>query len=382
MLGVGLANPIVPLFAESFRVSYTLVGFAVGAYGLARLVFEIPAGSWADRFGRRPLLNIGLLMFTISGIIAYFAGDIGTLSVARFVQGVGAGLYITPALAVLGDIAPRDQIGRYTSLYFASDFLGFAIGPAIGGYVGELAGFRSAFFLLAVLSGIAFLLSYLLISESGIHVSSEDSFEIKQLPRAMLDPKILLLGCTAVSSFFIASGIRNTAVPLIGQSQGLPTSQIGLVLTVGAFVNACVLISGRRIIDALGRVQVLFIAFLSTGLVLLFFPLAVGFLALTAMTGIISLTTSLIPPTQSAIVIDIANPERRALSFGLFRTFGDAGILVGPVVVGYLSDQYGFAAPFYVAFVLCAATLLVVLELRKFEINDNKQLSHAKTLST
>lgn len=360
MLGVGLSIPVVPLYAATFQVSYTLVGFAVGALGLARVVFELPAGIWADRFGRRPMLNLGLLMFTVSGFMAFFASDIIVLSVARFVQGVGMGLYITPSLALLGDIAPKGEIAKYFATYFAYDYLGSSIGPAIGGVVSQYAGFRSAFLLLAIMSGAALILTYGMIIETGIKRESRHKSEIRQLFKSARDWRLLLIACTAATSFFLSSGIQNTAMPLLGKYQGLSVVDIGLILSAASFVNSAAIALGKNLIDRLGGTRLLLISFFSTAMLLALFPMAFGFLSLALMTGLVSLSMSLVPSTQSALVIDIANPDHRAFSLSLCRTWGDGSLLIGPVLVGYLSDIYGFSAPFYAATIICLATLLPI----------------------
>lgn len=358
MLGVGIANPVVPLFAATFPVSYTVVGFAVGIFGLARIAFEIPAGIWADRFGRRPMLNFGLLLFTVSGFTAFLASNIVVLSIARFIQGIGMGLYITPALALLGDIAPQEKVAKYFTTYFVYDYLGSAIGPALGGFASQYAGFKAAFLLLAGISGAALLLTYLMISETSLGGESAHFQEIIQSFKSTRDWRLLLVGCTAAASFFLSSGIQNTAMPLLGKYQGLSVGEIGLILSAAAFVNAFAIFVGKGLIDRLGGPKLLIISFSSTALVLAFFPMAFGFLALTLMTAFVSITMSLVPSTQSAMATDIAHPAHRAFTFSLYRTFGDGSLLVGPVFIGFLSDLYGFSAPFYAAAIICLVTLL------------------------
>lgn len=364
MLGVGIANPVVPLYAATFQVSYTLVGFAVGAFGLARVAFEIPAGIWADRLGRRPMLNFGLLMFTLSGFIAFLSSDIVVLSISRFIQGVGMGLYITPSLALLGDVAPEGHRARYFSIYFIYDYLGSAIGPATGGFVSEYAGFKSAFLLLAIISAGALLLTYLMITEAKTTRRSSQPSEIRQLFRSARDWRLMLVGCTAATSFFLSSGIQNTAMPLLGKYQGLTVADIGVILSIAAFVNSLAIVVGKSLIDRLGGGRLLLISFFLTAIVLALFPRAFGFVALTAMTALLSITMSLVPSTQSAVATDIAHPHHRAFSFSLYRTFGDGSLLVGPVFIGFLSDLYGFPAPFYAAAVICLVTLLPAWGLR------------------
>lgn len=290
-----------------------------------------------------------------------------TFSIVRFIQGIASSFYIAPALAMLSDIAPDDKRGKFSSIYFGSDFLGYGIGPIVGGLISERGGLRSAFLLLSLLCGLALILSRLMINETRSMSHGDSSHHSVRVSSALRDPKILFVGCTAFSALFIASGIRNTAIPLVGQLQGLGVSEIGIVLAIGSLVNAFVLVGGQDFVDKLGRRYVLMMAFASTAIVVSLFPLALGFLALALMTGMMNLTTSLITPAQSAIVMDAAHPRQKAISFGIFRTFADAGVLVGPIVVGYLADASGFAFPFYAAAALCVLTLVLAYVVRTID---------------
>jgi multidrug resistance protein len=362
-LVVGLVNPLVPLYATTFNVSFTLVGFAVGIFGVSRLLFEIPAGVWGDKYGRRIILTLALFVFTISAIITYLASDIVTLAIARFIQGIGISLYTGPSLALLGDIAPREKRAKYIGTFYSYDWLGTAIGPAIGGYISQYAGFRPAFLVVAIVSGAALFLTYLMIPETRIE-GKFSSFKFGELFKSARDWRLLLLCCIGTPSFFLAAGIRYTAVPLMGKSQGVSLGDIGIILSVALIINSLANMVGRDVIDRVGASRLLLISFSSVAVFLALFPMAFGFLALTIMTSLVTLSLSLVPLIYTHLVIEMAAPENRGLYFSIFRIFGDGGTLVGPVLVGFLSDLYGLSSSFYVSGLICFATIIPVWGLR------------------
>ncbi len=166
MLGVGIVSPVLPLYARAFDVPYTTVGFVVSAFGIARLLFDLPAGSLTDRYGRKPLIVIGLGIFAGAGLIAAFATNIYHLILSRFFQGVGAALFTTTAMVLVGDIAPPEQRGKYLAYYQGTFFLGSAAGPAFGGLLLDLGGFHTPFFALSALAALAAVYSHFSIQES------------------------------------------------------------------------------------------------------------------------------------------------------------------------------------------------------------------------
>src|SRR5208282_4665813 len=117
------------------------------------------------------------------------ASDIMTLAIARFIQGIAISLYTGPSLALLGDIAPREKRAKYIGTFYSYDWLGTAFGPVIGGYVSQYAGFRPAFLVVAIVSGAALFLTYLMIPETRI-IDQYTSFKFGALLKSTRDWKL------------------------------------------------------------------------------------------------------------------------------------------------------------------------------------------------
>ena len=83
MLGLSIVSPILPDYAESFQVSYTLVGFAISSFAIARMLLEVPAGFLSRRYDKRMIMIFGLIVIVISSIIAGLASDHSVLLYAE-----------------------------------------------------------------------------------------------------------------------------------------------------------------------------------------------------------------------------------------------------------------------------------------------------------
>ena len=91
MLGMFLMLPVLALYAHTLPdYSPEMLGLAMGAYGLTQAVLQIPFGRWSDRFGRKPLITIGLLFYALGSVLGMFAHTTWLLVLARGVQGAGA----------------------------------------------------------------------------------------------------------------------------------------------------------------------------------------------------------------------------------------------------------------------------------------------------
>ncbi|MCX8191799.1 MAG: MFS transporter, partial [Nitrososphaerales archaeon] len=211
MLGVGIISPILPIYAESFNVPYFIAGFVISAFGLARLVSDVPMGSFADRFGRKRMMLMGTIFFTISASIAAYSTDIYQLIFSRLIQGIGAAMLTTSAMAYIGDIAPVNERGLYMSFFQGSFFLGVAAGPAVGGFIVELGGLRAPFITLSILAFIATIFTQFTVHEC-IQVDREErKFHVhfNEIMNMLRDKNLLVLYGGSIVSFTMVGGLRN-----------------------------------------------------------------------------------------------------------------------------------------------------------------------------
>lgn len=145
ILGISIISPVLPQYALSFSISVALVGWAVSAFALARVVIDIPAGFLADRFGRKRNMIFGLVLIILSSIAAGTATNYGWLISARIVEGIGSALYVTSATTWVALVATGESRGRYMSLYSGLIFAGTAFGPTIGGFTAAHFGLNAPF---------------------------------------------------------------------------------------------------------------------------------------------------------------------------------------------------------------------------------------------
>lgn len=356
MLGVGIIGPILPLYAEHFGASYFLVGMVVSSFGLARLFADLPAGSLADTLGRRPLMLAGLGILSAGALVAAFASNVYHLMLARLVQGAGSAFFATSAMALLVDIAPRSQQGRYMSYYQGSFFLGTAVGPSIGGFL-AVWGLRAPFFALACLS---------LVSAVFVHIKIAETLERQGQPRSSLlesgnllrevlgNREVWVVGFAAVVLFILNSGVRMTAIPLYGANvANLSPVEIGAILSFAAFSGLITLTWSGSMIDKVGTKPLLVAGFLMAAASSFAFIFSAEFFVISAVALVFGMATGIVNLAQASAVVKVAHPKHAGLSVGVYRVFCDIGIISGPVVIGVVADYRGLHEPFLVAAVLC-----------------------------
>lgn len=193
MLGMFMIFPVFSLYALNLHgATPALVGMALGIYGLSQGILQIPYGKLSDRFGRRPLMAIGLALFVVGSAIAALADSITWMIVGRAVQGMGAISAVTLAYAT--DIVPAAKRGTVMAIIGGSIGMAFVlsliIGPVISGWIGV----SGLFWLIAILALLG-LLSVGLLPNTD---------ERNRIPNANIDRPALWQASFAV---FILHGI-------------------------------------------------------------------------------------------------------------------------------------------------------------------------------
>src|SRR5947199_3539196 len=164
-IGFGAMVPALPLYAQSFGVSASAVGFAVAVYGFARFAIIVPGGQLSDRLGRRPMLAIGGLLSAAGSFWCAEAHSFTEFNVARLVAGAGAGIILNTGQIVLADISSPNRRGRNIATYQAAFLFGFGVGPFPGGLLAGAYGLAAPFLMTGVASLLTTAIAWFLVSE-------------------------------------------------------------------------------------------------------------------------------------------------------------------------------------------------------------------------
>jgi MFS family permease len=162
MLGLFLLLPVMALYAADLPgATPWLAGLAVGAYGLTQAVLQIPFGAASDRYGRRPIITLGLVLYAVGSVFGALAGSIWTVIAARMVQGAGA--VTGPISALLADLTRTEVRTRAMALIGISIGLSFVVSLVGAPLLQAAIGVRGIFWVMAGLAVLALLLLWLVV---------------------------------------------------------------------------------------------------------------------------------------------------------------------------------------------------------------------------
>lgn len=158
-----VVNVGLPTIEASFQVGSADLQWVINAYLLPASALLLFGGGAGDRFGRRRILILGMLLFAASSLLCALAPTLSWLLIGRVLQGTGAALLLPNSLAILGESFSDDARGRAIGIWAAAGAIMGAVGPVLGGWLIDLTGWRAIFLinLPLALAAIALALAYI-----------------------------------------------------------------------------------------------------------------------------------------------------------------------------------------------------------------------------
>ena len=349
MLGLFMIFPVFSLYANELAgANKTLVGIALGIYGLSQGLLQIPCGWLSDRYGRKPVIAGGLALFTAGSLLAACASSIEMMIAARAVQGMGA--IAAVALAYATDITPPDKLGKTMTILGASIGIAFVLslilGPLLAGWVGV-----AGLFLIIALMAAAALVAGLRLPDATYPVTRRDEYQRKPIYQAAAT--IFTLHAIFTATFLVlpplivANGIDKTHHWWLY----LPANLIALLamrpknrphpLTFG--VNYLILATGAALL-----------AVPITSTAWLLFALSVYFIAFYRL--------------ESGLphwVAQNAAPDSRGKAMGIYSSAQFIGSFIGGAVGGRIWQAQSPATVLIALALASAAAALVLLKMGK-----------------
>lgn len=351
LLGFGIVIPLLPLYAESFDASPTMIGALFASYSLAQFVFSPIWGRVSDRVGRRPVLLVTIAGSMVGSLILGLAGSIVGLFVGRIVDGA-SGASVGVARAVAADVAEPSERPRLMGLLGAAFGLGFVIGPVIGA-VSVVAGPSVPYFVAAGLSLVNLIIGIVRLPETRDVGAAESPPRGRPVRLVLIFVLVSFVAITAFSAFEATFPLLADRRLALDEGQiALVFAAIGLVLV--ATQAGLVGVLGRRLHDV--TVIRIGLAANIVGFVLLAVaeswpPLAIGL-------GALAVGQGLVTPALSSAIAAATTPGTSGVALGYQQSAGGLARVFGPLLGGWLF-AFGISWPYWVTAAIAAAAVTI-----------------------
>ncbi|WFE31456.1 MFS transporter [Micromonospora sp. WMMD975] len=348
--GIAVVDPILPAIGEAIGVTAWQVELLFTAYIAVMAVGMIPATLASGKFGFKPVLITGVSVVGLAAILASFSNDIVQLSVLRGVWGLGNAMFFATAMVVLVNLAnDREWV---VGLFETALGLGFAVGPLIGGLLGEVS-WRLPFFVCGVFMVLALAVASRKLREP---TNKQAPVRVGQIFATYRKPAFITL-CVVTAAynfvFFVVLGYTPLFLHLDVIPLGLAFTGWGLGLAAG------ILLIGHRLAHRIGAVQTVGVAILGLLLCMVLFATSTG----TAMALVVLVVAGLFMGLANANLTDLAlglGSADRRVATGAFNLVRWGAAAPAPIISGKLAE-HGLALPFWVGFGVLAVGVLVYL---------------------
>ena len=343
-VGFGLIIPAIPIFAKTFGVSNTLIGLIVSSFAIMRFVSGLFSGKLVDRFGERVVLGFGLFMVSIFTLLAGLAQSYEQLLIFRTAGGLGSSMFSVSAGALILRVVSDNQRGRAQSLYNGGFIAGGVAGPAFGGALIALSP-RAPFFIYSGLLIAAGTVSLIYLHESRLGAkqvveSDERAMTIREA--LQIKPYLYSLFLSFVGSW-VLFGMRSSILPLfVVEDLGASASIVGLSFTIALVAQGAVMVRAGKYSDKNGRKPIILVGYSVVMLSLALLILSTNIYFYMAAMIVMGFGAGF-AASAGAIVGDVIKGKSGKV-YAFWQMSGDAGMMVGPVLLGFVSDFFSYRA--------------------------------------
>jgi MFS family permease len=338
MLGLFLILPVFAVHARGMPGgdNTMLVGMAFGAYGLTQAFLQIPFGAASDRFGRKPVIVFGLLLFVVGSVVAALAADVQTVIVGRVLQGAGA---ISAAVTALAADLTRDQHRTKVMAMIGSSIgLVFALSMVAAPLLYALIGMSGLFWLTAVLA-VAAIFTIVFIVPAAPPVPRA----VGRFSEVLGDGQLMRLNF-GVFALHLMQTAMWVLVPAGLVRAGLPVVEHWKVYLPAVLLSFAVMVPAIIMAEKKGRMKQIFnsaIALLLVVQVGLYFEGSAGMWPLAILLTLFFVAFNVLEATQPSWISKIAPPHAKGTALGIYNTLQSVGVFLGGALGGWLAQNVG-----------------------------------------
>lgn len=333
LLGIFLILPVFSIYAEKYPGSnLAMAGVAFGIYALVQSVLQIPYGWASDRFGRKPVLVVGIVLFTVGSVLCGMADTINELIFARIVQGAGA--ITSVAVASLGDITRPGVRAQSFTIVGISVGVSFLVAIVLGPYLAGRIGFSSLFYILAALGALSILITLMFFPEIQKEASPQEKTGILKLMAGLEMRKLL------VSALILAMSVNLFVFiyPLTWTALGVTEAELWRVYLIALLPAALLAYPYVRHAERKGSLGITTkVGWAFIALSFLAYPAGARIMWIMYGVGILyfaghTLMQSLLPTFLTQRV----GQEQRGATTGVYNLMSFFGSSIGGMSAGYL----------------------------------------------
>ncbi len=373
--------PAIPVFAKSFGVNNAAIGLMVSAFAITRFASGLISGTMVDKFGERKVFSTGVFMVSLFTFLAGVAQNYEQLLFFRAAGGLGSSMFSVAASSVILRSVSDDQRGHAQSVYQGSFIVGGMAGPAIGGLLSVIS-LRAPFFVYSILLFISGLVAlFFLKGDSiGAKVKNDSDAPATTIREALAMPAYRIALVLAFIGTWVFFGMRASILPVfVTEELDSTTAVVGYGFAISAIVQGAILLKAGRFSDEKGRraASIIGANIVFVGVLLLTFAVNAWMFILSMI--ILGFGGAFLSTTPASMVGDIIKGKGGKV-IAIFQMAGDAGMIFGPIIIGWISDVYSYRTAFGASAVIFLFAMVLVYRIPETRNVEGPQVKNLKPL--
>lgn len=363
----------LPAYAAQVGVGMAMIGLLIAAYDAAEVVAKPVFGAIADRRGMKQTMLAGIAVFVLASG-AYLWVDPRLLLLIRFLQGVGAAALSAVSLALVAAYAVERR-GRAYGIYNMIKGWGYVVSPILGGAIVLKSNFSMIFVAAAAIGVLAFVLSLLLPkpkAEIKTGLDDDDSIGLSGLVTAVRQSSLWPWYVVSVVNMFFV-GILFGFLPVRVYALGYSPFINGVLLTAVSASYLLVQPLAGGLADRVSPALTIRVGLFLAGASIISTPFLTGW-ALFAVSILAGIGVGTVWTNTDALVSQQAQAGKLGATMGVAGTFKEVGDMLGPLLIGIVSQAFGLTVGFVACGVLglLALGLITSRKVARHKITENR----------
>ncbi|MBO1927502.1 MFS transporter [Thiomicrorhabdus sp. 6S2-11] len=368
MLGLFMIFPVFALFAEQefADITGTQIGIAIGIYGLTQALLQIPFGYYSDKFGRKPLIIVGMLIFMLGSLVCAMADSIEMMILGRALQGMGAVAAVL--MASVADLVREQYRLRAMSIVGMTIGLSFTLSLVAGPLLDSWIGVRGIFWVIAGLSMIGILLVlFALPTIEKQEFQREAQTDFSQFGEILRHPQLLRLDLGVFVLHAILTAMFVVMPLILRDSAGLPAVEHWHIYLPVMLLSFVLMVPFIIQAESKGRMKQVFVGAIASIMLmqLAFLGFEQSFWMLFALLLIFFTAFNLLEASLPSLVVKLSPADKKGTASGVYSTSQFIGAAIGGALGGYFYQHYGYNGVFAMTAIMGAIWLLAAVSMEK-----------------